>query len=121
MNEECLINQKQIEALKELSSPDEPSLLVELIDLFLSDSKNTLMHLKSAIDSDDFNKIEKYAHKLKGSCANLGADSLKNLCQQIEDESYVGNKERMVELLKKVEMIYEKVLKKLNEIKKSSI
>lgn len=69
---------------------------------FLEDT--SMAELEEAISSEDFVKIEKTAHTIKGVCANLGITLLADYCNNIvqcirnnkgellyRDESYFGN------------------------------
>lgn len=41
--------------------------------------------LKAAVASSDARALEHHAHKLKGSCRNIGAVRVANLCDKLED------------------------------------
>jgi HPt (histidine-containing phosphotransfer) domain-containing protein len=47
--------------------------------------------------------LEEAAHKLKGSCSNLGAARLRDLCQQLEKLGRNGSLQTAPELLASVE------------------
>ncbi|MCB9228401.1 MAG: Hpt domain-containing protein [Deltaproteobacteria bacterium] len=84
-----LINAEQLNALRELSEDDEEDLLSELIDIFFKNSPENLNHIEEAIQDRERERLLKETHKLKGSCANLGSVELKDLCQELEEQSNV--------------------------------
>jgi histidine phosphotransfer protein HptB len=55
-----------------------------LIDTFIQDSSDRLDKLYTLIGSDNIDAIRRAAHSFKGSCSNLGAIHLANLCAELE-------------------------------------
>jgi HPt (histidine-containing phosphotransfer) domain-containing protein len=55
-----------------------------LIETFIQDSNDRLEKLHSLIGSNDEDAIRRASHSFKGSCSNLGALELANLCAAIE-------------------------------------
>jgi PAS domain S-box-containing protein len=60
------------------------SLLVMVIETFLSEVPQHLRALKSAIDSGDTTKAVRTAHTFKGASANIGGLILADLCRDLE-------------------------------------
>lgn len=56
-----------------------------LLDTFLTDSDERLRHLVAARQSADAQALRLAAHNFKGSCSNMGAVLLANLCKQLEE------------------------------------
>ena len=56
----------------------------QLVDLFLSSTPPLLDELRVAADGDDRDELRRAAHKLKGSCQNIGASLMATLCRSIE-------------------------------------
>jgi HPt (histidine-containing phosphotransfer) domain-containing protein len=55
-----------------------------LIETFLQDSNNRLATLRELVDTKDTDLIRRTAHSFKGSCSNLGALNLAELCSMVE-------------------------------------
>jgi len=55
-----------------------------LIDTFIQDSSDRLDKLYTFIGSGNIDAIRRAAHSFKGSCSNLGAIHLANLCAALE-------------------------------------
>ncbi|WP_416676427.1 response regulator [Egbenema bharatensis] len=64
-----------------------PEFAAELLQLFISDSYQHLHQLQLAIISQDFLQIEQIAHHLKGASANLGADAIQRIAEEVEQRS----------------------------------
>jgi len=77
--------------LRELSSPQNPDPLKELVDLFLKDARLRLQKLALAMAAKDLNALATTAHTLKGSANNLGARRLASLLSNLEIQAKAGN------------------------------
>jgi signal transduction histidine kinase/DNA-binding response OmpR family regulator len=73
-----------IASLRELGGEDDPGLFIELVQLFLSDTTERMQHLSGALEHSDPGALERAAHALKSSSANLGAMRLSALFRDIE-------------------------------------
>lgn len=58
---------------------------VALLDTFLDDCEKRMAQLKSANDAKDAEGLCYAAHSFKGSCSNMGAATLAELCRQLEE------------------------------------
>ena len=54
------------------------------------------------------------AHSLKGSCSNLGASGLRDLCQQIENHGRSGSLDEVFKLLESVDLEFGRVKSELH-------
>jgi two-component system sensor histidine kinase/response regulator len=76
---------------------DYPDIVDQLVDLFVSSTPPLLEELRAAHDGDDRDELRRAAHKLKGSCQNIGATFMATLCRSLETaEDAIG--ERLAEL-----------------------
>lgn len=82
---ECIVDMKVIESLRELGGDDDPGLVTELIALFLADAPKRLVEIESGLATGDTKLLERAAHTLKSSAANVGAAALSKLCREIEE------------------------------------
>ncbi|MDX2507146.1 MAG: Hpt domain-containing protein [Gammaproteobacteria bacterium] len=97
--------------LKEIMGDD----FDELISTFISDGKIQLDKLKLAIDSTSASEIRRIAHTLKGSCANLGAHPLSEICNKLERNATDNKLGEAKDLFEKIKTEYEQVKKALEE------
>ncbi|PTQ69879.1 Hpt domain-containing protein [Pseudomonas sp. GV071] len=58
-----------------------------LLDTFVADSEERLRLLHEALRNGDGHELRLAAHSFKGSCSNMGAPLLAQLCKQLEDDS----------------------------------
>ena len=59
-------------------------LLIEIWEAFCEDAPQLLIGLQSALDREDLGTIERHAHSLKGSSANIGADIFRKVASDME-------------------------------------
>ena len=76
-----------LDSLRELGGDDDPGLLSELIGIFLEDAPLRMKEIESALASGDIKLLERAAHTLKSSSANIGARGLSSICRQMEDRA----------------------------------
>jgi len=81
------------DALKRLNGNH--SLLIRLIEVFLSDINSELMQLKDAIDKNDIKNCQLHAHSMKGASANLSAFKLQDMSLDLENASKENNFNRV--------------------------
>src|SRR4051794_10421479 len=74
-----------IESLKELGGEDDPGLVLELIGLFLQDAPQRMSDIQSSLARGDIGTLERAAHTLKSSSANIGAARLSSYCKSMEE------------------------------------
>lgn len=67
-----------------------PAAFQELIDVFLTQARLLIADLADAVAKHDGERARQAAHKLRGSCASLGATTLTNLCAQAEQQAATG-------------------------------
>lgn len=67
-----------------LKRPDGSNMLLHAVKLFQSSSRESIDSLKKAVAENETDTIRFIAHRLKSSCANLGAVSMANLCRDLE-------------------------------------
>ncbi|MCG7199199.1 Hpt domain-containing protein [Marinobacter pelagius] len=78
------------EALAELQDVMEDEFDV-LIQTYIIDSRDRIASLKSALSAGDADAFAKTAHSLKGSCINIGAPRLGELCMEAEQAGKVSD------------------------------
>lgn len=81
---ELVLDLEVIQGLRELGGEEEPELVLELVDLFLTDAHTRLEGMYQAIEHGDLEEVARAAHTLKSAAANMGACLLSGLCTEIE-------------------------------------
>jgi len=80
-----------LSGMRGLQEEGEPDLVAELVDLFMSTTPALLDSMREAADVGDTSRLRQLAHSLKGSCRNIGAASMANLCQVMETAAGAGH------------------------------
>jgi HPt (histidine-containing phosphotransfer) domain-containing protein len=70
------------------STADDEGLLAELARLFTHEGPRRLTELKEALDTADAARVERVAHRLKGSLAAFGAEPARRLATELETLGY---------------------------------
>jgi histidine phosphotransfer protein HptB len=105
--------------LQEVAMGDD-EFLCELIDLYLSDAPLQVQALGHAVSSQDGKAVSAVAHKLKGSCGNVGADGLVALCQELEASGKASRLQELPDLFHQLAQEFEEVSEALHSIKSGS-
>lgn len=79
-NEQSHINQAVLTELKKLLDQDQ---FHNVLNLFFEHTEERIEQLQQAIKDNNLEQIESYSHSMKGSCANMGASALSNICNKI--------------------------------------
>ena len=72
--------------LKELIGKD----LKEILDAYISTAPNLVNQIEDALISQDVDNLRLHAHSLKGSSANIGANTLSSLSASLEQFAKEG-------------------------------
>jgi HPt (histidine-containing phosphotransfer) domain-containing protein len=83
--------------------------LDELVDAFLADAPTQLGALRGAADSGIITELVRPAHSLKTNSANMGAESLAELCRSLEVVARGGSVDDPVSRVRAIEAEFEKV------------
>jgi len=103
-----------LQNLHEITGGD-PSLLGEFIDLFLEEASPQLATIREAADQDDAHALAQVAHKLKSSSGYMGAQTMVQLCVELEALGRSETMERVPELVERLMGEYERVKAALEE------
>src|SRR5687767_5926139 len=88
---------------------------IELVDLFLTDSTGIIEQLWGLLDEENRDIFRREAHKLKGSAANLGANSLAQLSGEMEQQALALKKPELQERVKQLDEEFARVRRQLEE------
>lgn len=78
-----ILDMTVVESLRQLGGPGD-DLFLELVELFLEDAAGLVANLRSALQEGDIQTLERTAHTLKSSSANVGARHFAELCFEVE-------------------------------------
>jgi HPt (histidine-containing phosphotransfer) domain-containing protein len=94
-----------------------PSLVTDLIDLFLADAPQLLARLKAAVTGDSADLAYRAAHTLKSTSANLGARALVTHCEALEALARRGQLADGAERVRQIEVVYPEVARALQALR----
>ena len=109
-----LIDQDVIDSLTEIGDKE---FLVELIDIFLSQSKGLIQEIIKAVGECNASDLMKSSHKLKGSCLNLGANDLGNICHQLEAKGKENDFSNIAQIIQPLDSVYQQTCEALIKFK----
>jgi DNA-binding response OmpR family regulator len=107
----AIVDQAVLDQL--LSIDEQGSLLAEVIDTFLRIAPLRLSSLKKAARRKDAPTLERTAHSFLGSCANLGARRMAEICASLEVGARAGGTAGATELVELLHAEYAQVKSEL--------
>ena len=84
---EPVLQPNALEAIVEMIGIDDPEVVVDLIDTFLTDSQRQVEEMHRSMAAGDFKTLHRAAHSMKSSSATFGAMALSKLCQRLEQSA----------------------------------
>jgi two-component system sensor histidine kinase/response regulator len=85
--------------LRGIIDDDEPAELAPLVALFNDTAPGSITKMREALDAKNAPQLAMAAHTLKGSCASLGASTLREVCAALEKNARDGQLEGANELI----------------------
>lgn len=86
-----VLDSEVLAEIRQLGAEDSTDVLADLIGLFLDTTPPEIAALLDALDARDLGGVEAAAHKLKTSCANVGAMRLSNALHDILELAQAGD------------------------------
>jgi len=97
------------EALQQLLSAGEAEFVVEIIEVFKSQTKMRLRSLRAAVENGRLDEARAQAHTIKGGASQVGANRLAEACLNIE--TAVGRSSaEIAPLVSRAESLFEDIL-----------
>ena len=106
------LDESVLEGLRALG---DASLLAELVELFVDETPSRLAALRNAVEDEDAGTVEQTAHTLKGSCSNMGAWRMANLCAELQELGSSGELTPASGLLDQLQAEFDRVRVTLDE------
>ncbi|TQV84180.1 Hpt domain-containing protein [Exilibacterium tricleocarpae] len=112
MSTEIHIDKDTLMTLKEVMEEE----FQLLIDTFLSDAEQRLAALRDCLARADSTGLRAAAHSFKGSCSNIGAPLMAQLCARVEDAAVAGELDGLAPALDAIEAEHKIVVAALGEL-----
>ena len=78
------LNRETLDGLRDLDPNGSDDLVKQLLGMFLESTPAAVAQLRRAIDAGDGTAVGRFAHALKSSAANVGAESLSAVMRELE-------------------------------------
>jgi PAS domain S-box-containing protein len=104
------IDSSALVALRELQEEGEPDFVTQLVDLLLAQMPERFAQLDAALLAGDARAVERLAHPMKSSCANLGVLAVSKLCAAIERRARARTLDGVAALVADARAEYERAL-----------
>lgn len=98
-----------LDDLRSLQDEGDPDLVAEVVQLFLEDSPQRVVAIRTAASAGDASLLGAAAHGLKGSAANVGAVRLRAVCERLEHMGKLGLASDSSPLVAELEVEYARV------------
>lgn len=105
-------------ALERLRSLGGEPLLSKMIGLFLENTPKRIASATRGEKAGDWHEVERAAHSLKSSAANLGLNRLQDLAHQVEALAERHQSEKVAPLLREIEELFPAVRARLEAERK---
>ncbi len=103
------LDRAALDRITALAEPGSEDLLGRVVSTFLDAAPAMLADLERALDDGGGDPLERAAHRLKGSCASLGATRMASLCSQLELETATAGADALRRLIGEVQLEFDKV------------
>ena len=100
---DSVLDHARLEHLHGMQDENQPSLVRDLIDMFLTDSPNQVQQLNRAHAAADTDLMRGLSHRLLSATQNLGASRLSQLCIELERLAKLGHTDAVGRLLADLE------------------
>jgi len=111
----AFIDQNVIRDLQDLQVEGEPNIVREIVSSFLNSSDSLLVELRTAFVNNDLDILQRVAHSLKSSSANVGAMRLSEFSKELELNCRNKKLTDAEELVSAMELEFRRVRKALSE------
>ncbi len=105
------LSTKTLEDIKEFMGDE----MVQLLEMFEQETPSILKKMNKALNNNNFDEVEKMAHMLKSTSANIGANGLSFFSRKMELGSNKGNKEQLIIIFTKIKKAYVLTSKEINK------
>jgi HPt (histidine-containing phosphotransfer) domain-containing protein len=103
------------QALERLHRLGGKQLVDRMIDLFSTHTGPTVAQALASFAAGDYEGVERAAHSLKSSAANLGAEELKYLAEEIEQAAPSASRPKLEPLMAQLQSALERALHRLQQ------
>ncbi|MBA3533599.1 MAG: response regulator, partial [Ardenticatenales bacterium] len=112
------LDMKVWERFRASVSTDQPDFLVQLLDIFLTNTPKLLTALSEAAQQRNSEEVQRIAHTLKSNSDTFGALALAAMCRKLENLGKQGTLDGILAHVEQVELEYDRVRTALEQVRK---
>lgn len=116
MSDPTVIDPQAIENLRALNPGDNDEFLREIAGIYLEDTPQRLAELDQSLAAGDAPKFTRAAHSIKGSSANLGANTVRALAEKLEHHARSQGLAGVEPVIAELKAAYERATLELNKL-----
>lgn len=79
-----LLDPVTINRLIDIGKATDPGFTLQVLEMFAKQAPSCIEEMRTGLSSGDYTTMWKSAHKLKGTCLNIGAKKVAEVCKEIE-------------------------------------
>lgn len=102
-----------VESLKEIGGDD---FFREILSMYFNQSEEIMSNIKTNYSSGNIDEVKALAHKLKGSCLNIGVTKMAEVCRKLEKEIKDNNISNLSEIISELESVSSETNKQLSSL-----
>jgi PAS domain S-box-containing protein len=114
-----IIDRRRIDQLMELQDDSNPTLVAEIVELFVNDSPKHLANIAGAIERGNPAELVSFSHRFLSSIENLGAVRMRSDCMELETLGRAGKTEGAAPLLARLREEFETAREHLQALLRS--
>ncbi len=115
-SDEPLLDNNQVEMLRETALECEPELLQELLDLYCQDNTARVERIRPAIARGDWAEAAKLAHAVAGSSSNMGGNRISKLSILLENNINDGSLADLDAIAEQIEIEFALTIEAFREL-----
>jgi PAS domain S-box-containing protein len=111
-----LLDNSAINRLMDIGKATDPGFLQQILDMFLKQAPESISEIKLSLEKGDPITMWKAAHKLKGTCLNIGAKKMAEICKEMESKGRNSQLMGLQGLSIQLEMDYKATVEELKSL-----
>lgn len=116
MVDPTVIDPQAIENLRALNPGDNDEFLREIAGIYLEDTPSRLAELDQSLETNDTARFTRAAHSIKGSSANVGANTVRAVAEKLEHQSRAEGLGAVMPLMASLKVEFARAQTELNKL-----
>ena len=119
--EEKFLDPLVIENIRNLQTGNSMNILNQLIEIYLRNSPGLVDNIIEGLRTRNYEQVQRAAHSLKSSSANLGASKLASLCRKLEHDATSKNIDYLDTAIKQITYLHQRTCEELRQLNKAEV